>query len=92
METSGQLEMAIIHQTALVNVSSNKASYVATQMYTCTNKAFSHMHISLSTLVLNSRDRHENMASSKNASREQPALTTTFSFNILPYNLLLRCY
>ena len=43
--------------------------------------------LSLSTLVLNSRDRHENLWLPQNASREQPD-----NNNMLSYNLLVRCY
>ena len=47
--------------------------------------------ISLSTLVLNSRDRHEKYGFLKKM-RLEKNLTTTFSFNMLQYNLSVQCY
>ena len=46
---------------------------------------------SLVTLVLNSRDQHKKYGFLRKM-RLKNNLTTTFSFNILPYNLLVRCY
>ena len=50
-----------------------------------------YIYISLSTLLLNSVDRHEKYGFLKKTHLESN-LTTTFSFKILPYNLLVQCY
>ena len=46
--------------------------------------------VSLSTVVLNSKDRHENLWLPGTKMRLEDNLTT-FSFNMLPYNLFVRC-
>ena len=50
-----------------------------------------HFEASLSTLVLNSRDQHENLWLPQKMCLENN-LTTALSFSMLPYNLLVRCH